>query len=216
MTVQTFIDSTLKLITVLDPGGSASTSESNDAFAVLNQLLANWSAANVPVFRMSRDTVAMSGAASYVLASRPLKIQGAAVTLADGTSKDCEIVTADQWSKIADKTRAGKFAKFLYCDGAYPSATVYLTPRAATGGTLELYSIKELTAFASLGATIDLPPGYEHALRYALAYALAPEYGKAISPALEAGAAEAKGAIAKLNADVLGTPIPAEANQKAA
>lgn len=214
-TVQTLINSSLRLIGVLDAGESPSTSESNDAFEALNQLLANWSAANVPVFATTRTTVAMSGAASYALATRPLKIKAAAVTNG-GVSRDVEMVTAEQWVGLPDKSRAGLFAKFGWIDGSYPTATLYLLPKPATGSTLELYTVQPLTAFASLAATIDLPPGYEQALRFALAYALAPEYGAPITQGLADGASEAKAAIAKLNAEVLGSQAPAEAPQTAA
>jgi hypothetical protein len=211
-TVQEFINSTLILIQVIDAGDTPSVTESNQAFVVLNQLLGNWSAAGVPVYRISRDQTSLSGVNSYTIGpggtiptERPLKIRTASITAIGGTSMPIEVIPVERWTAVRDKSRAGKFAQVLYHDGAYPIGTIYLWPTPAVGGTLEIYSIKTLTAFAALTATIDLPPGYEHALRFALAEALAPEYGSVLSPEVKAGALEAKQAIATLNAGVVGT-----------
>jgi hypothetical protein len=202
------INSTLRLIGVLDSGETPSTTESNDALASLNQLLSNWSAAGVPIYRVTLDSIPLTGAASYTFSARPAKIKSAHVT-ADNVSMPVQIVTSEIWSELKDRTLTGKFAQQLFYDGGYPTGTFYLWPNPGAGSTLSVYSLKPLTAFASLSATIDLPPGYEQALRFALASTLAPEYGRPLTPELTAGAAEAKTAIATLNAQVLGPPLPA-------
>lgn len=212
MTVQEFINSTLRLLGVIASGESPSTSESDDAFAVLNQLTGNWSAAGAPIYQLTRQTVPLTGLAEYALATRPTKIRSAAVIAAGGAAQEVQPTTAEQWSAIRDKSRTGLFADLFLYDGAFSSGTIRLWPAPATGGTLELWTLAPLAAFASLSATISLPPGYEHALRFALAEVLAPEYGAPLSPDIAKGAAEAKGAIARLNAEVLGgAPLPAPA-----
>lgn len=215
-TVQNLVDSAFRLLGVIDAGGSPSASESTDAFNALNQLLANWSAADVPVHSTVRDAFTLTGAASYTIGSgatinvaRPLKIKAATVVVSNAVSPLKPIGPAE-WAAITDRTRAGKFAERFYYDGGYPTGTIYLHPTPASGGTLELFSLKPLTAFSALSDTINMAPGYEHAMRFALAEALAPEYGVAITEAVAKGAAEAKGAIAKLNAEVLGIELPAE------
>jgi hypothetical protein len=215
MTVQEFINSVLRLIQVLDSGEAPSTSESNDAFTALNEMIANWSAAGVPVYRVSRDQFSLTGLNTYTIGTggaiateRPLKIRAANISAVAGGSLPIDIIKVERWAAIRDKTRAGKFAQVLYYDGAYPLGNIWLWPTPATGGTLELYSVKQLTQFPSLSTTIDLPPGYEQALRFALASVLAPEYGSVLSPEVATNAAEAKQAIAILNADVLGPAVP--------
>ena len=206
-TVQNLIDSALRLIHVLDSGESPSTDMSNDAFVALNQLLASWSAAGVPIVQVSKDTIALSGAASYTISTRPIKLKSAHVT-ADGVSMPVQIVTSERWSAFKDRTRTGKFADELYYDGGYPTPALFLWPNPASG-SLEVYSLKPLTAFSALGDTINLPPGYEHALRFVLAGILAPEYGATLTPETNAAIAEAKSALATLNAQVIGPPLPA-------
>jgi hypothetical protein len=206
-TVTQLIDSALRLIGVIDSGETPATAERDDAFAALNQLLANWSAAAVPVYQVARDVIPLSGAASYTIAVRPVKLKSAHVTSA-GVSMPVEIVTSERWSRFKDRTRTGLFADELYWDGAYPNGMLSLWPNP-TAGSLEVYSIKPLTQFASQSETINLPPGYEHALRLGLASMLAPEYGAVLSPELEKNAAEAKTSIATLNTQVVGPPLPA-------
>ena len=210
-TVQQLIDASLRLIGVLDSGEAASTSESNDAFAALNQLVAGWSGAGVPIYQTTKDIIPLTGAASYTLAVRPVKLKSAHVT-ADNISQPAEIVTSERWSAFKDRALVSRWAQELYWDGGYPTGNLFLWPNP-TSGSLEVYSLKPLTAFSSLSSTIDLPPGYEHALKFALAMVLAPEYGSSLSPEQ---ANEAKAAIAAINAMVLGPPLPASGPATAA
>ena len=48
---QEFVNSTLRMIGILDSGESPTSTESTNAMVALNQLLANWSAAGIPISR---------------------------------------------------------------------------------------------------------------------------------------------------------------------
>lgn len=205
--VQDFINSVFRLIGVLDSGENPSSTESNDALAALNQLIASWSGAGVPIYQTSYEIIPLTGSTNYPLAVRPVRIKSAHVTNA-GISQPAAIVTSEGWSRSKDRQLISRWAQELYWDSGYPVSNLYLWP-SPTSGVLELYSLKPLSTFASLSSAIDLPPGYEHALRFALASALAPEYGSVLSPELAANGAEAKSAIAALNAQVLGATMPA-------
>src|SRR5205085_8249294 len=94
----------------------------------------------------------------------------------------------------------GNVIQKLYLDNAYPLATASLWPKPTSSSTsLELVSLKEISAFAALTDTVSFPPGYERALRFALALDLAPEYGRPITPELIGLAAQAKQSIVSLN-----------------
>jgi len=203
MTVQAFVNSTLKLIGVLDSGESPSTTESDDALNVLNQLISSWSAAGAPVYSLTKQTVTLTGLSEYLLPARPLKIRSAAVIASGGIAQDLQQYSAEQWTTIRDRQRTGALAEVFFYDGAYPSGTIRIWP-IPTAGSLELWTIQQLAPFSSLSQNISLPPGYEQALRFALAQALAPEYGAVLTPEIATGAAEAKTAIAQLNMQVLG------------
>jgi hypothetical protein len=200
----------LRLIRVLDSGETPTATESNDALAALNQLIANWSAAGVPIYQESKDTISLTGAPSYTLASRPVKISSAQVTYS-GISFPAAIVSSQQWVQPKERTMVSHFAKELYYNGGFPTATIELWPSPAFGSTLELFSLKPLTGFNSLADVINLPPGYEQALRFGLAGVLAPEYGSALPPEYAAAATEARNAIATMNTSVLSPGVAAAA-----
>ena len=208
--VQDFINSTLRLIRVLDSGESPTATESNDALTALNQLIGSWSAAGVPIYSESKDTITMTGAGNYPLPSRPIRLISGQVSNG-GVTFPVAIVPSQIWTQPKDRTATSKFAKELYYDGGFPNGMIWIWPLVTVGSVLELFSLKPLAQFASLGDTINLPPGYEQALRFGLAAVLAPEYGSALAPEVAAGAANAQSAIAAMNASVISLAPPATA-----
>src|SRR5206468_2712993 len=105
----------------------------------------SWVAEKLPLFAIKRDSYTLTGAGSYTIGpgatfngTRPHKLRAAAVLAANGTENDVEIVGADQWKAYVDKTATGLLAKILYCDGNYPTATIYIAPKPS-GGSLILY-----------------------------------------------------------------------------
>ncbi len=207
MDVQAFINSTLRMIRVLDSGESPTATESNDALAALNQLIGSWSAAGIPVYSESLDAIPLTGLSIYTLAFRPVRITAAEVSNG-GVSFPVAIVSSQQFTMPKDKTATSKFAKELYYDAGFPTPKIYLWPAPVAGSQLELFSLKPLTVFASLGDTINLPPGYEQALRFGLAAVLAPEYGSALPVEYQQQAAQATAAVSAMNTAVLGQGAP--------
>jgi hypothetical protein len=210
MTVQEFVNSTLRLIRVLDSGETPTATESDNALTALNQLIGSWSAAGVPIYQESKDTIALTGSSIYPLAFRPIKLTAAQVSYS-GISFPVAIVPSQQWILPKDRTATSKFAKELYYDGTFPNGNVSLWPIVTSGSVLELFSLKPLAQFASLGDIINLPSGYEQALRFGLAGVLAPEYGSALPAEYQQQAAQATSAIAAMNTAVLGQGAPAAA-----
>src|SRR4029434_3384770 len=149
-TVLEFVNSTLRLIRVLDSGEVPTATESNDALAALNQLIGSWSAAGGPIYQEETDMVPLTGVTNYALATRPVKITSAQV-IYSGISFPVAIVPSQVWTQPKDRTATSKFAKELYYDGAYTVGTISLWPAPTTGSNLELFSLKPLAQFASLG-----------------------------------------------------------------
>lgn len=213
MTVQELINGALRLIGVIASGESPATEESNDALVAVNDILDSWSAQQLPLYAITKTTVSLTGAASYTLGSHLLRIKSADVITSASVSRPVEVVDSAKWGSILDKSRTGLFAEALFYDAALSSPKVYLSPMPGSG-TLEIWSLTELTSFSALSDTVTFPKGYNRALRFALAMELAPEYGRALDPNLAAVAAEAKGTLMKLNAEVLGEAIPAPPPQQ--
>jgi len=310
MTAQDVINGALIALQEMDPEETPTASESADGLGVLNRLIASWNAEVLPIPQITRSEVTLTGAASYSLPTRPLKIRAASVVVtttvsmplniadaaawaaymdkagdadfgeilyledgyplakvhiaplvATGTlellslrpigkglmanreeftlegaasytigidgdfdterpaeitgaailagstiAKEVEIVTAEKWAAFLKRGEGGSFARVLFYDGGWPTGTVRLAPSPAAG-TLELLTLNALEGFASLSATVDLPPGYERALVFNTALDWASSFGA--DPALVAGPAQqSRNAIAALNAQVLGLPAP--------
>lgn len=218
MTVQQLINAALRTLGVIASGESPSAEESSDGMTALNGIIESWTALGLPIYQITRETFALSGAASYTIGTgqtwnttRPVRLKAAAV-VNSAVEKPVEIVSAEKWSTIIDQGRTGTFAEQLFWDGAFPTGTIHLWP-APTSGSLLLYSYKPLSTFASLSDNVTLPPGYERALRFALAADLAAEYGRTLTPESAAAAAESKSALTNLNQIVLGEAAPAGAAQ---
>lgn len=213
MTAQDLINGSLRLIGVLTAGRSANTYEYAECLSALNQLLSAWSAERVPVYELKRETIPLTGAASYTIgpsgtlnATRPVAIRAATVETAAGASAPVKIASAEEFGTIQDPAETGLFADLLCADGGFPLMTLRLWPRPATG-TLVLHSIKPLGSIAALDTAITLPPGYEAALRYNLAVAVAPEFRDAkLTPEVLSLAELHKNAVVAANADVLKFP----------
>jgi len=216
MNVQTLLTMALRGIGVVPAEETPSPSELTDAMLAGNDILASWSAQVLPITPLTREIFPLTGAASYTIGTaqdfpteRPVKIEAASVVAAGGARKPMHIATVEQWAALADTTATGLFADELFYDGGWPSGRIWLLPRPATG-SLELQSYKQLTQFINLTDLINLAPGYERALRWALSFELALEYGRPVTPELQQLAQDAKISIVGLNQAILGKPNQVE------
>lgn len=208
MTGQNIINAAMVRANIADAGVAPSGSESAAALITLNAMLGSWSASGVAVPKLTKASVAMTGAPSYALVTRPLKILSASCVHAN-VHQDVEICSADRWTKIEDKSRAGKFARHLLSDAGHPTTTIYVTPLASTS-TLELWTLLPLGSFATLATDVTFPDGYDRAIINALALELANDFNAPVTEALMMAANEAKTAIGRLNAENLGSPTTAK------
>lgn len=219
-TAQDIIDSALRLLNVLASGETPTAIERADGLITLNQMLSSWNSEGIAIPYVSTDGYTLVGAASVTIGTggnisttRPLVILSMTVTAGSNKQK-LKPVTAEGYAALADMSRAGKFAKYYWFNPLTPTlAGITLWPTPASGGSLLVDSLKPITQFGSLAASVSLPEGYERALRALLALELAPEYGAKVTDVLAKNAAEAKANIINLNAAVLGVP-PSQAQQE--
>jgi hypothetical protein len=206
---QDIITYSLQDLGELAPGETASTDDLNTGLVKLNQILASWSIQRLNIYAILRQEWNLSnGTQQYTIGAggafngpRPVSIRQATfVTQSSGLRFPIQILTAEQWGSILEQGAAGPIVRKLYYDDNYPLATIYVTPAPNAGGNLELYTWEQITQLASLTTTFDMPPGYELALRYNLALALAPGYGRPIDPLLKDDADRALAALRGLNA----------------
>jgi hypothetical protein len=199
-TVTDLIHSSFRLIGAIAAGETLETNELNDALVSLNQMISSWNTEGLSLVGRQRLLVSVSTINSYTLPQRPVKIEAASVQ-SSGVDYPLEIVDASGWEAVPEKGMLSAITKKLFCDYQYPNSTVYIWPTPRFGGVLELWIYVVISQFVTVAQIIDLPPGYEMALRYNFAMALLPEYPRAqTDPSLPAQAQIYKASIAQLNA----------------
>ncbi len=63
MTVQQLINAALRTLGVIASGESPSAEESSDGMTALNGIIESWTALGLPIYQITRETFALSGAA---------------------------------------------------------------------------------------------------------------------------------------------------------
>jgi len=206
MTAQDLINLAVKHIGALASGETLNPEEYTDALAELNSLIASWDVEYLNIFCMAKATYSLVGSrttpytigagASDFNTSRPISIRSANVVTASGSfTIPLKVITTEQYAQILEQDNIGEPPEFLYYDNDYPVAKLYLNPWPAAADTLELYTWEQLGQLASLGTTFDMPPGYQHALEWNLAVALAPMFGRPVDQATMLKATTSKASI---------------------
>lgn len=199
-TVSELIHSSMRLIGAIAAGELLETKELDDAFVSLNQMLSSWNTEGASLVGRKRSLVSVGDTNTYALAERPVKIEAASASIS-GVDSAIDIVDAAGWEAIPipEKAMRSIFIRKLYCDYLFPSSSVYIWPTPRLFGTMELWIYATMPAFTTLSETITLPAGYEAGLRFNLAVALAPEYGRPLDQAVIAQAQNFKASLVQLN-----------------
>lgn len=213
MTAQQLIEGALRLIDQLAPGYSASADHLSVGLTALNDLLETWSAEGFLLYRLAQDSLTMTGAASYTWGSggninteRPVKVRAAYASVSN-IALPVRLATAEEWSAVIDRTATGLYPELALLDYGYPLITIRLWPNPSSG-SLVFHSVKPLARVSALNSDMNLPVGYEYALRHGLAMHLAPEFRRAVPAEVVAAANAGKAALARLNAELLGIQLP--------
>lgn len=192
----------LRSLGVLRPGQTANPESYEDGFTALNQMVDSWATERLLVRVVGRELVTMTGVATYTAA--PHRIERAGYVNTAGHESEIEILTLGKWARIHDKAQTGE-PYSLYVEATFPDATLYPHPIPASG-SLAIYQWRVLDQFADIETQYAFPAGYALALRWNLAWAIAPEFvvlmkTSGISPEhVERKAVEYKAAIKRLNA----------------
>lgn len=198
----------MKQLGVLAAGESLSAADQADGLVELNLLLGRWANERLLVHGVRRATYTLTpslsphtiGASGTFNTTRPLRIDGAGVIAAGGTTETpLTLLTDSQYRGGSNKAQTGAVPDSLWVEWTAPTAKLWLLPVPTTAATLVLYTWSRITAFAAAD-TISLPDGYEDALGLSLACQMAPMFGVAVRGTdLEANTAAAVAAIQRTN-----------------
>jgi hypothetical protein len=181
------INRALSTINVLGDGETATAAQAQDALDALNDVLEGWSTENLMVYVPTKEQFNLiSGQAEYTIGvggdfntARPDAITFAFTRL-NGVDFPLQLWTYQQYDSISLKSLTGSIPSVLYYEPSYPLGRIRIwCAPDSTAHVLHIESLKPFSRLATLDAVIALPPGYERALRYALAQELMAEYGTA-------------------------------------
>lgn len=204
---------------VIDPGGTLSTAQLDQARRAMNNLLDNWSSEQlmVPSFRLQTFSLS-ANVGAYTIGTgqtwnttRPVSIETAVhINTLNAVPLETPIgvVNAAQWAAIQDRSESQNFIKSLFYDRGYPTGNVYVSPRPLAG-SIQIGTYDALTQFADNTTPINVVVGYQDALELMLAIKVAPMYDMAPSGSLIKMANAAMARLRDLNAGLMGTKPPA-------
>jgi hypothetical protein len=131
------------------------------------------------------QTVAPTSIQAYY--ERPLGIESAFVRVTTtsggvpisggGLDYPVSVFSLEEYESIGLKSLNGPWAKGIYYQPSELLGTIYVWPNPAQG-ELHLFASTLFRTFTNLTDTIQLPQGYNNALRWCLAERLMPMYGK--------------------------------------
>lgn len=178
----------------------------NDAFTLLNEMLASWSSEPWIFPVIVQESFSGSGASSYTIGSgatwdtdRPLDIMGGFIRHSSASDYPLRLMTREDYNDLVNKSTGQ--ASRLYYYKAYPNGTVYFDGIVASGQTAYLDLQKPISSIATLDTTIVLPPEHAALIRYQLCLRLAPEYDKKVPDTVAFLARESMNNIINANAE---------------
>lgn len=186
-TARDLIKSSMRLAKIIASGESPTADELVDGLKTFNDLLEGWSTERLSVWqRVNEEFTLASGVASYTIGpagsfstTRPIRIQDSFARV-NGTDFPVAAWSRQEYNRVAVKANGGIPERFVYIN-EYPLGVLVFYPVPSVGMTLHLSSDKLLTFPLTLTTTLAYPPGYERALRFALAINLADEFGVPVS-----------------------------------
>lgn len=208
-TVRDLIHSAARLINVV-----AASEQLNDADAqifesALNQLLSSWSNNRLLIYGIQQQVLTLTpGAISFTIGPggdlntvRPMAIEQLYARTGVGSGQldmPMQPLTDAQYAGISVKNTASTYPFAYYDDRAFPLRTVTLFPVPGSSQVV-CWLRQPLLIYDSLDDEIELPPGYERAIRYNLAVEVAPEFGKEVPDIVATIGGFAKAELERLN-----------------
>ena len=189
MNVQDLLKSALRKLTVIASGETPDDDMLSDGMETLNMLLHSWAVDGITLIGTVKESLPLVGGQAIYswgvggdfTTTPPSSIVSAAIKENDITYPQLDIIGPNSYRAIVDKTTQGQPDR-LHFNPSRPLAYVYLFLIPSTAAmSLEIDSVKVLSAFTALTDTINIPLEQLLAVKRMLTIELAPEYGRQVS-----------------------------------
>lgn len=212
MEIRDLINGSLRLLGVLAEGESANAAQAQDALASLNSVIDSWSTESLSVMGTTQRIVTLAvaqqvytmGPGGDINIPRPTKIDDVSSVYPGGIGSvylPMSEYTRDEYVAFTVIAYQSLIPLGYYINYGFPLHQLYMYPMPMAGTQLRFWTTDVLTQFTSINQAGVFAPGYEKALRYALAIELAPEYDVDPKPVVLAQAKLAKENIQRLNVE---------------
>jgi hypothetical protein len=204
----------VQMIGAYDASTPLSSADGQLLLDLLNTMLDNWSNLPLACYEILEQSAPLvPGQAVYTIGpggnfnmTRPLKIltdPGTAyVQDSNGNNYDMRVVPRDKWNLYANRSDiiTSNFPNILFYDPQFPLGVINITPFPTIAYTMFWDSMLQLSQFASLTTSVNLPPGYFMALYTNLAELAHPFFMDGpINPAIPKWAAKSLGDVKRNN-----------------
>jgi hypothetical protein len=134
---------------------------------------------------------------------RPLRVRNSftrvTTSAAAGLDYFIDVISYDRYNEIGLKTVPGPWPYVMAYQQTFPYGTLWIYPNPTIAGAAFLFTDLILSEFTNLNQLVNLPQGYNRALKKLLGLELCPMFGKTPSPQLLLQAKEAKALIKAQN-----------------
>lgn len=212
ISVSRFLYLTLAELRVARAGDVLSPDDQADALALLNELIDLWNVDGRALYNNlitswtltpghQPHTIGPSGADFTVATNRPTRILDANLILSGATPIRLPITVhrqAQWWMSVPAQTIQAAIPTELYYDPAWPTGNCYLWPVPNFAYSFEASYLVQLVSVAATD-TLNLPQGYQLALRLSLAEHAANMWGQPVPPSLADRARKARALVFNQN-----------------
>lgn len=206
-TAKQIIEGALRTIGVLASGEEGQPAELQDALFTLNGMLGDWSndgllinSTTMRQFPLQENKRTYTyGTGGDFNATRPMSIEYAQIIEQDELYL-CDRFGVVQYKELLDDTQ--QRPRGYYYESSYPLAKVYFPTYPTPDCTFSVTVLEPFTKFSNIVDEVNLPDGYDRALRLNLAIELSAEYNGKLTQETIALAEDAKRKIQIRNARV--------------
>ena len=182
-TVRDLINGSFRLIGTIASGETATAAEMSDALSALNGILSQWYLEGIVLTKIFKQQFPIvPNQQSYKMGlggdiDTDLPISISSLKLND--TQDLVSMSQDDWNALPDPLLTDTIPTSFLKVESLDFITFNLFPVPTDlGNSVTIYSLRNLYKYLSINDTLDLPIGYDQALKYILAVNLYPEYGK--------------------------------------
>src|SRR5436190_16121220 len=178
-TVRELINDSLIELGVVASDTPLDDSDALIGFRESNRMLGTWSNDRVMIYAITGLPLTLvAGTASYstsLLGARPVRVEDQKIVDSNSVVYPLAFVPYESFNAIAYPPAPG-IPRLVLRQPNFPQDTYTFYPTPIGGLVAHFYAWSQLTAFATIGDTVTLPPGYEDCIVKNLAIRLAPSF----------------------------------------